>query len=260
MNTAIQHPGRVVAIGVAITIALLALLPGSWGNALAQTAGVPTTTATPTSTAVVAGASATVAPAPNKTIRIPAGAIGENATITSQPIVDNDSGSDIAVAEVFASINVPTPEDVESGDAVVISVFSLDALDANGDEITFDEPVEMDFELSPEVLAAAGGDASNVSLQFYDEDAGTWTSVECTGSGSTLTCSLPHFSIWSLTVLTQAPGQAPGQAATPSPANTGMGTAESGATDTLAILLGAAALAGIVGVGGRYALRHRSQR
>ena len=260
MNAVIHHPGRALALGLAITIALLALLPGSWGDALAQTAGAPTTTATPTSTSVAAGAAATVAPAPNKTIRIPAGAINEAATITSQPILDNDSGQAIAVAEVFASINVPTPDEVEDGGSVVISVFSLDALDADGNEVTFDEPVEMDFEISPEVLAAAGGDASNVVLQFFDEDSGEWTPVSCTGSGTTVTCSLPHFSIWALTVRTQAAGQAGTPATTPSPANTGMGDAgtDSGATNTVAILLGAVALAGVVGVGGRFAVRRRS--
>ena len=50
----------------------------------------------------------------------------------------------------------------------------------------------------------------------------------------------------------------PGQVTTPAPADTGMGAAtESGATDTMAIVLGLVALAGILGVGARFALARR---
>lgn len=261
MNTALHHPGRVIAIGVAISIALLALLPGSWGDALAQTAGQPTTTATATSTVVSVDTEATVATAPNKVITIPAGALSEDATIISQPILDNDSGEPVAVAEVFASVNVPTPEEVEDGSAVVVSVFSLDALGADNEEVTFDEPVQMTFELSPEILTAAGGDANNVVLQFFDEDTGNWTAVECSGSGNSVTCSLPHFSVWALVVRTQTAATSdPEQAVTPAPANTGMGSTGTGASDSTAILLGLLASAGLAGAGAKFALGRRAPR
>jgi len=260
MNAAIHHPGRVVAIGVAVAIALLALMPGTWGAALAQTAGTPSagTTATPTATTVPAGESATIQAASDKTITIPAGALSEDATLTSQPIFDNETADEIATAAIFASLDIPTPDEVEDGAAVVISIFQLDATDADGNDIAFDEPVEMTFELTPEVLAAAGGDANNVVLQFFDEDTNQWTAVSCSGSGTTLTCQLPHFSVWALTVRTQQE-TGPGQAATPAPADTGMGaTSDTGATNVTAIVLGIVALAGIAGVGSRLVLRRRA--
>src|SRR5690606_28205589 len=106
-----------------------------------------------------------------------------------------------------------------------------------------------------------GGDANNAGLQFWDTQAtpAAWVSVECTGSGNTVTCTLPHFSTWALTI--QAPaagGDDQGAPVTPAPADTGTGlvASEGGSGSNLGALLGiAVALAAAGGLGARYAVK-----
>lgn len=262
--------GKVIAFAVAIAVALLALVPGAWGPALAQTAGTPTPspTATATATTVPAGASATVVAAPNKTVSIPAGAVPVEATVTFQPAADVESdptsaASQTVVASALLALDVPIPAEVQSGGGVIASVFVLEALDADGNEISFDEPVTMTFDLTPEILAAAGGDANNVVLQFFDEDTGQWTPVSCTGSGTTLTCELPHFSVWALVIQTGDDAAPPQEgtatatpATTPGPAATGSGVFGSEDGSNMGLLLaGIVAVVVLGGAGARLAVR-----
>lgn len=257
MNAAIHHPGRVIAIGVAVAIAIMALLPGSWASAQTVTTTstpVPTVSIQPTVVTVPPNASATVQAGASTTLRVPAGSLSEGATITVGVAIQT-GGAPIS-AQSFTDLGVPPPP-AATGNGVVLSVFNLDAITSGGTEATINEPVEIDFELTAEQLAAAGGDANNVELQFLDTTVtpAAWTSVSCSGSGTTVTCTLPHFSLWALAIREVAD---PGQVATPSPADTGMGaTAESGATNTMAIALGVVALAGILGAGAKFAMGRR---
>lgn len=257
MNRMTMTHGKVIAFGIAIAVALLALAPGTWAPALAQTAGTPTPepTAAATETTVPAGEAATLEAGAGKTIDIPAGATTVEATVSFTPAVDVESdptgqASQDAVTSALATLGVSVPDEVEAGDAVVASVFLLEAVDADGNPITFDEPVTMQFDLTPEILAAAGGDANNVELQFFDEAADAWVPVACTGSGNTLTCELPHFSVWALVVQTAASDGDAGdnQVVTPVPANTGSGVSEAGGSGTnLGLLMGVLALIAVAG-------------
>lgn len=239
---------KVVALSVAVAVTLLALLPGAWSAAVAQTAGTATATpsATATSTTVPAGASATVQAGTTQTINIPAGAFSENVLVTFNPIiVDGDT-----IETTLGPITLP-----EQDTQVVLQVFELSSLLPDGSEVDPDEPIEMTFDIDDATLLAAGGDLDRVVLQFFDEDTGQWTSVECSGDAvaGTVTCLLPHFSVWALVILDEAPAEA-----IPAPADTGSGVfgAESGNSTNIAVLLIAiAGLAAVAGAGARFAVR-----
>jgi hypothetical protein len=233
---------KVVALSVAVAVTLLALLPGAWSAAVAQTAGTPTATpsATETSTTVPAGASATVQAGETQTINIPAGAFDENVIITFVPIASDDP-------------TIPLISELPT--ELVLTVFELSSLLPDGTEVDPDEPIEMTFEIDASTLALASGDLDRVSLNFFDEDTQAWISVECSGDAvaGTVTCLLPHFSIWALVILDEAPAEA-----IPAPADTGSGVfgAESGNSTNIAVLLIAiAGLAAVAGAGARFAVR-----
>lgn len=263
MNRTTSPPtGRIVAFGAAVAVTLLALLPGAWSAAVAQTAGTPTptATATATTTTVAAGASATIQAGDDLQINIPAGATSELVEVTFQPVLDETDdptspSAQAAVAQALIALGVPSPSDVNSGDAVIASLFLLEAVDADGNDVTFDEPVILTFDLTPEILAAAGGNANNVVLRFFDEATQEWTAVPCSASGSTLTCELMHFSVWALLIQDEAPAQATPTA--PAPADTGTGIIEggSGSTDGVLLLVAVLGLAGVAGLGARFAVR-----
>lgn len=265
MNAVIQHPRRALALGVAIALALLALLPGSWGDALAQTAGQPTPSPTTVTVPVTPGATTTAplggSSAGTKTVTVPAGAFTQAVEVRTEVRTFQRT-----VIQGFTLAGVTYPPIVSTGaevvdvSTVVLEVFDLAALTAGNEEVQPGEPVTLSFELSAETLAAANGDPNNVRLAFYDEDAERWEDVTCAVVGTALECTLPHFSLWALyAVQEQAPSQEGTPATTPSPANTGMGdSSESAATNTVGIALGAIALAGILGAGGRYAMGRRS--
>jgi len=142
-------------------------------------------------------------------------------------------------------------------EALVLEMFSLDAL-VDGSTVQPGEPVQLEFEVTPEMLAAAGGNPNRIRLAFRDEDAARFQDVRCAVdravTPNTVVCSLPHFSLW---VLYVAPEEAPVAAqAVPVPADTGMGaSASSGVTDPMAIALGLLALVGIGGLSARFAVR-----
>jgi hypothetical protein len=136
---------------------------------------------------------------------------------------------------------------------LVLSVFNMTALE-NGTEVTVDGPVTMAFDLTPEQLAAAGGDANNAKLQFWDTEATppAWTQVTCSGSGSTVTCTLPHFSTWALTIEV-AEGAGDGGGVVPAPADTGTGLTggDAGGNNVAWLVAVLAAVAAVGGVGAR---------
>jgi|GEM_PF-4578522 len=267
MNALTHHPRRALALGVALAIALLALLPGTWGTALGQTAGAPTPSPTTVTVPVTPGAT-TTAPltgsnAGTKTVTVPAGAFTQAVEVRNELRTFQQTVSDGLVINGvrYSPPVVITSAEVVQVSTVVLEVFDLAALTAGNEEVQPGEPVTLSFELSAETLAAAGGNPNNVRLAFYDEDSDSWQDVTCAVVGTALECTLPHFSLWALyAVQEQAPSQEGTPATTPSPANTGMGASgtDSGATNTVAIILGAVALAGVLGAGGRYAMGRRS--
>lgn len=239
-----QHRGK-VAFALTIALGLFALLPGAWGAALAQTAGQPTSQPTVEET-VGAGEQATIPASDQVTIEIPAGAVAVDAVITFRSAGDasssdiNDDDVQDTLQQAIVSLGVIVPPAVSSGDALLVQVFVLDALDEDGNEITFDEPVTIEIELTDEILEAAGGDASNIVLQFFDEATNQWTPVACTASGNTLSCDVDHFSVWSLVV--QVSGT--GGTGAPSPSDTGDGVTEGNATAWIVALLAGVAVVG----------------
>lgn len=285
MKAAIHHPGKTVAIGIAIAVALVALLPGAWGTALAATAGDPDPAPSPTSPAPSPTTGTTTAPSPttvtvgvtpgqtttaslgestagSKTVSVPAGAFTQNVEIRTEirEFVRQIAGPIIINHPITGEplITVPAVEvtDVDLVDVstVVLEVFDLDALTAGGESVQPGEPVTLSFELTPETLAAAGGNPDNVRLAFFDEDADRWQDVSCNASGTTLSCTLPHFSLWALYAVTEAPAGPP--AAVPVPADTGMGTTTSeGGSAALMLIGGVMAIAAVTGIGARFATR-----
>jgi hypothetical protein len=145
----------------------------------------------------------------------------------------------------------------------VAASFTIDI----GSETPLDEPATISFELTPEQIAALE-DGSTPNLLFFDTETGTWSEggSTCTPPSTpvwnppTLSVEVCHFSDWIVVGQLGADATDAPPATTPSPANTGMGASgtESGATNTVAIILGAVALAGVVGAGGRYAMGRRS--
>ncbi|MCA9846823.1 MAG: hypothetical protein KC458_02015 [Dehalococcoidia bacterium] len=269
MNVAIHHPRSIIAIGVAVALALLALLPGTWGTALAQTAGTPTATITivnpgAQSTATVVGtATATVGNSNNDggaSVSVPAGSMpsGSTVTVTSPP--------------AFAGF-VRVGTGANKGIVTVPVVMNLEATDGDGNEVTsFTEPVTVRVNvpdsLWAQVLRLSGTANPVVKVQNINPSTGVTTTIECTlvdSATGVVDCALPHFSEWSMEIeFDTAPGvdvveEFGGSGVVPSPADTGMGvTEESGATNPLAIALGVLALAGIAGAGARFAIGRRS--
>lgn len=257
MNAISNHPGRVVAIGVVVAVALMALLPGSWVSAQ-TTGGTPTTvTVTPTTVTVdtTATVTTTVPLAAGSSLNIPPGAdIPPGTTLTLEPL------------DPLILLNNPPPTSVSDTGAPVFvaAAFSIDL----SSDVTFtaDNPASFTFTLTPEQIAALDG--ATPEVLFFDAASGTWldggatctppTSPTWNPTTGELTIAVCHFSDW-IVVGEQRADVDPGQVTTPSPADTGMGTGtESGATDTMAIVLGLVALAGILGVGTRLALARRT--
>ncbi len=266
MNRMTLSRGKITAVAAALAVALLALAPGAWSPALAQTAGAPTPTPNPVvippQTFTMQGGLASAFEAgPSVTLNVPAGAFQAGTTVEIASVVVPENLLNRSVLEADLGIRGITslPPAAEEG-GFVLSVFNLTA-QAGGSEVSPDEPVTMSFELTPEQLAAAGGDPNNAGLQFWDAQATppAWVQVECTGSGTTVTCTLPHFSTWALTL--QAPaagGDDQGAPVTPAPADTGTGLVgtEGGAGSNLGLLLGlAAVLAAAGGLGARFAVK-----
>lgn len=255
--------GRLIASVAAMAIALLALAPGAWSVARAQTAGTPTPTPTPTSTTVPAGEGSTTEPTSDTTLTVDPGTFAVDVTITYTPRADTSStvGTPAAAQTMQAQLQilgVPPPPAVASGDSEIAEIFELDATQVGGGEIDesgFLKPVEISIDLTPEILALAGGNALNVTLQFFDEATGLWTPVSCAASGAALVCQLPHFSVWALIVAAAAPAPPPA----PAPAPTGTGLLDDGESrSALPLVLAGVLAAGLVGgLGAKLALARR---
>ncbi len=266
MNRMTLSRGKIVALGTALALALLALAPGTWAPALAQTAGAPTPTPDPVvippQTFTMQGGASVFEAGPSVTLSVPGGAFqaGTTVEIASVVVPENLRDRDVLEGDLAVRGITSLPPAAEEG-GFVLSVFNLTAQDG-GSEVSPNEPVTMSFELTPEQLAAAGGDPNNAGLQFWDAQATppAWVQVECTGSGTTVTCTLPHFSTWALTL--QAPtagGDDQGAPVTPAPADTGtglVGTEGGSNAPTVGLLLGlAAVLAAAGGLGARFAVK-----
>jgi hypothetical protein len=208
--------GALIALAAGAVVAALALLPGSWGVAHGQTAGppaTPTAAPTPVSTTVPPTGGTVSHPAAKVTLTLPA--LGEPLVVVVQPVVplsSDPTAAQLAAQRTLQAMNVPPPANTDGSDAVISEVFQLDATNqSTGQTVTtFDQPVTVGIDVSPETLALAGGDLANVSLQFFDTATGTWQPVSCTSSGSGLACEISHFSLWAV-VVTSSPiaGAAP---------------------------------------------------
>jgi hypothetical protein len=248
--------GKFIASGAAITVALLALLPGAWGSALAQTAGAPTPTPAPViipaQTFTLSGSEeAVLQPAPSVAIVVPPGALPAGTTLSVASVDTSPENVDV-LRNDLASLGITSLPPAADDGGLVLSVFNLEAA-LGGNAVAVDQPVSMTFDLTPEQLAAAGGDANNATLQFWDTQASppAWTPVECSGAGTSVTCTLPHFSLWALTIAAPT-----ASVVVPAPAPTGVGAAGSERSHATLLLTGAVALIGLAGLGARYAARH----
>jgi hypothetical protein len=297
MNTALHHPLRIVVIGVAVAIALVALLPGTWAEAQTSTAGAPPSPSTVTVTVVVNGNQETIVTTPGglASITIPAGSqiTSVSVTLVTSPeqMITNLSGSMLAVYEfvaqsgesflgggvsgvgfsggnfeigyVFAigfdsaaSTLGGGPQLVMNGGALAQLQLSEDALQT-GTELAVAASATLN--VLPETLAQVGGDLSRLIVVYVDPANSVIepvTMLPSPGPG-VLAFEFTKDGSYAVMVAPLTADEIAGGPAAPVPADTGMG-AESGATDTVAIVLGVVALGGILGLGGRYALRRRS--
>ena len=143
------------------------------------------------------------------TLTIPPGALPAGVTTVS---VDDD---------VTLPPGTPPPPG-----GTIVAPFSMTARDAAGNPFTgtFDSPFTITTRVPPEALAAAGGNAANLVLAFFNTNTNTWQQVPCTASGNTLTCQLSNLSLWGYLVRTGAqPPQQPGTGTTQQP---GAGTTQ----------------------------------
>jgi hypothetical protein len=72
---------------------------------------------------------------------------------------------------------------------------------------------------SADDLAAAGGDASQLKLSYYDPAQGAWVILptQVDTQGTTLTATTNHLSVWAVMISTSTTGTTPGVTATRSP-------------------------------------------
>jgi len=304
MNAATHHPRRALALGVAIAIALLALLPGSWGDALAQTAGAPS----PTPLTCSAGFTLTG----NSCVR----------TVTNDPVTVTGvtGGQEVTIGEPGSEVTVTIPAGYPAGATFTAETKTTTTITSDGTTSTISEvvsltctgnctqqpvtfTVSLSFILTVDLTGAETADlraqlcselgltTANCQINFIRSSASSTMrldpgvgqqlisfgvsdssesgaapqqtgpdTIEATLlAGGFLEADLPpgDWGIQAVAIENPPTVGAPGPAA-PSPANTGMGGDNSGATNPLAIALGAAALAGIAGLGGRYAVRRRA--
>jgi hypothetical protein len=282
MNALSHHPGRVVAIGVMIAVALMSLLPTSWADAQTGTAGTPIPTLgpfpTPRPFPAQTPLATPVAPTVTLVNEVVGGVSTTQATRVSTTGVGVSSDDTIAVdvpagampAGASVSVGVITnSEDLQRqappprGVGLVLPL-QITATRTDGSGITenFNEPVQISVDI-PDI-----GVSGNLTMAFWNGtqwiQVNTVATVNPATGRVTLTATVDHFTIFAVFVVDpEAVDDGAGTDATdgtptaPTPADTGMGT-ESGATDTMAIVLGLVALAGILGVGTRLALARRT--
>ncbi len=286
MNVALNHPRRLVVLGVALALVVAALLPGTWRSALAQTAGTPPPPppATVSVTVVVNNQVETIVTTPGglASLSIPP---GSQITSIALDVVTSPGASsataDAALAAVIDFIDSAGLTGSASGTEVGY-LFEIDFNPSQAANFMTSQPMVMNgitftqlggtvfqagsvlpepgvatLNVLPETLAQVGGDLSRIFVVFVDPDAGVTEEVTMLPSPGAGQVAFEFTKEGSYAVMIrQIAVDAP---AAPSPAETGMGAAEeSGAKNPLAIALGAAALLGIAGLGARVAMGRRS--
>lgn len=280
MNRMTFSTGKVVALGVAIAVALLAMAPGKWVSAQEGYGGQ--TTATPTATPLITvienpGAqevSTTVSGTDTATV----GSNADGSVSLSIPAASMPGGSTVTVTQPPF---IHGESLLEGGGTVEIRLtayMNLEAVDSNGDPITeFDEPVTLRVNIADTAWAIAKQYGSpTVKVRNRNQGTGEVTTVTCDvidAEAGIVECELPHFSEWDVLIAFSVPegtdladltpgstidGDGGGEV-TPRPADTGAGVfdatpAEGGSN--MGVLLGAAAALAVAGgLGARFAAR-----
>lgn len=222
--------GSVGVALLAIGIALIALLPGTWGTAYGQTAGTPPPAPRPVTqtidtrtggTLVVPAISGGTAPA--LSIAIPQGATTSAVTVTA-------TAPQVITNPNQLPSNIPPPPPAPPGSTNrITAVFSLDATLTGGQHVDaahpFAQPVTITLPVPAETLAAAAGSGNTIVLAFYNEATGSWQEVPATVVNGVLVAQITHFSRWALIVR-----QVDAQQTVPTPPKTGAGTAAEAST------------------------------
>ncbi len=247
MKRTFWRSSRVWSAVATLVVVAIALLPGTWSTAVAQTGGgeiaptsvststatstttvTSTTTSTATSTAAptatsttlpAAGGSVTV-PNAGLTINFGQGALSTNTKVDFTPLVpapttttttpQQAQQTSTAAVQSLTSQNVPPPPGVGgTGGSLIQSLFTLDASSTtNGEKTnTFNAPVTLAIVVPPATLGLAGGNLANVQVFRFNETNRAWVQVACSASATGLSCSTSGFSIWALVVATPAGGQ-----------------------------------------------------
>lgn len=301
MTALTHHPRRALALGVAIAIALLALLPGTWSGALAQTAGTPpaftcsagftlsgdscvrtVTNDLVTVTGVSDGTGEVVIGDSDDPISVtipagyPAGATFAAVTETTTTIASDGTTSTISKVVSLTCTGNCTEQPVtmrislnfvstQSLSGLTVSQLRDDVCESFG--LTGDCLINFIRSVTSTTMRLDPGVGQQLISFGVSDSSETGAAPQQTGPdtieatllpGGFLEADLPPGD-WGLqAVAIEGATPTGGGPAAPSPANTGMGGEDSGATNPLAIALGAAALAGAVGLGGCYVARRRS--
>lgn len=249
-RTTTLSTGKIVAFGAVIAVTLLALLPGAWSAAVAQTAGTATATTTTQPTVVVTNeASAQVSTTATTTIQttgvgdsssdtltvtVPAGALPANASV-SMGVITNSSS---------LQRQVPPP----AGTSLILPL-EITATAADGTPITgnFSAPVTIEIEI-PDI-----GITGNLTMAFWN--GAQWVQIPTVVTRNpatgrlTVTATVTHFTVFAILQTDATP-------TAPAPADTGTGLVEADPGANIALLLIAVVgLAGVAGLGAKFALR-----
>ena len=289
----LTHPRSLITLGVALALVVLALFPGGWASAQTQTAGTPTPLTSCEAGFNLTGAGTCVKTVTNtpQTFTVQTagqtttlGGLGNGGTVEVVIPPNYPAGAQLAI-QTTSTITV----DGNGQTTTVSEVVSIQCTgNCDGTPVTFRMSLELtlgfqDFSCAalnlPDLCVAffvndlASAANLGTSNGYHAISFGIVTGETAPGSGpeqaaptAVLARILPGGIIegdlppgnWGIEFQAPAADVGPGQVTTPSPADTGMGAAaESGATDTMAIVLGLVALAGILGVGARFALGRR---
>ena len=215
--------GYGLPLGVALALAFVAALGGSWGTALGQTAVAPTATPPP----VVLAAAPGPAPVPTGLPPVPLAPGVQAAGPAVQSLVSPDGGrvntGNPNVDLLFSPGSVGAPAVVDyipvipstlppapSGFVVGETAFQLTVRDAaTGAELhSFPAPLVITYRPTAAELAAAGGDLSRITLCYWNGSA--WVALTGTpNADGTITFTLSHLSL--LAILIRPAGVVPAE-------------------------------------------------
>jgi hypothetical protein len=119
----------------------------------------------------------------------PAGAVATTATVTIKQVEPS---------------SVAAPKGFKVGN----TFFTIEAVDADGNAIvTLLEPVIITVNYTEDDVAAAGGDANDLVLAYYDEESSEWVTLDTTVNLEEMTVSATttHFSTWA--ILAKSPSE-----------------------------------------------------